>query len=114
MNSGTNAGRWRFLIRDRDTKFTAALDAVLTADDIEVIKIPPRAPRANAYAERWVHTARSECLEGIDLESAPPAPRVDGVRWALQRGPAAPKSGSRGARARAGCHRDGVAERWAG
>jgi putative transposase len=65
MSSGADAGRWRFLIRDRDTKFTAAFDAVLTADDIEVIKIPPRAPRANAYAERWVHTARSECLDWI-------------------------------------------------
>jgi hypothetical protein len=67
VNSGTNAGRWGFLIRDRDTTFTAAFDVVLTADDIEVIKIPPRAPRANAsaYAERWVFTARSECLDWV-------------------------------------------------
>jgi putative transposase len=60
-----NAGRWRFLVRDRDTKFTTAFYAVLTAEDITVVKIPPRAPRANAYAERWVGTIRRECLDWV-------------------------------------------------
>jgi putative transposase len=52
-------------VRDRDPKFTAAVDAVFTAAGIEVLRIPPRAPRANAYAQRWVRTLRSQCLDWI-------------------------------------------------
>jgi len=52
----------KFLIRDRDTKFTAAFDAVFTAIGVRIVRTPVQAPRANAIAERWIASARRECL----------------------------------------------------
>jgi putative transposase len=65
-----DAGRqMKFLVRDRDSKYTRPFDDVFTGAGIRVLRTPPQAPRANAFAERWVGTVRRECLDKLLIVS---------------------------------------------
>ncbi|TCJ32099.1 integrase [Parafrankia sp. BMG5.11] len=65
MNLEEHRHRFQFLIRDRDAKFTASVDAAFAGADIDVVRTPPQAPQANAIAERWAGTARRECTDRL-------------------------------------------------
>jgi putative transposase len=65
MDLGERATRVRFLIRDRDSKFTSAFDQVLAGNGTRIITTPTRSPQANSFAERYVGTLRRECLDHL-------------------------------------------------
>jgi putative transposase len=65
MDLGERTEDLKFLVRDRDAKYTDGFDAVFTASGMRTITAPVRAPRANAICERWIATARRECTDRI-------------------------------------------------
>jgi hypothetical protein len=64
MDLGSRMDSLRFVIRDRDRKYTLAFDGVFSAEGVQVIRTPPRAPRANAICERVVGTLQRDCWTG--------------------------------------------------
>jgi putative transposase len=65
LTLGERGRQLRFVLCDRDAKFSRGFDDVFAADGIKVLRTPVQAPRANAYAERWVRTVRAECLDWL-------------------------------------------------
>lgn len=89
--------RFRFLIRDWESKFGADFDAVFAAEGTDVIITPIRTPVANAYAEPWVRTVRQECLDWTLILNGRHLQHVrGGLHRSLQHGPAAPRDRPRG------------------
>jgi putative transposase len=79
INLDSRGQRPRFVIRDRDSKFSRAFDAIFPSEEITIIRTPIQAPNANAHAERWVGSARRECLDRLLIFNRRQLERVLGV-----------------------------------
>jgi putative transposase len=80
-----------FVLRDRDSRFSRAFDAVFAADDIQTLTSPPPAPRANAICERMIaNTAPRTARQDFDRQRTPPTPDPDGLPPSLQHHAATP------------------------
>jgi putative transposase len=85
----------RFLVRDRDSRFTRDFDTVFQSEGIEIVRTPFRAPTANAIADRFVRTVRSECVDWLLTQPASPRACAPNLRPPLQQPPPAPLPRSR-------------------
>jgi len=82
---GEQGRRARFVLRDRDAKFSRSFDDLFCSQGGEVLVTPVQAPKANAYAERWVRTVRAECLDWLLIVGRPPGADPSGLRPAYNR-----------------------------
>ena len=94
VDLGEHVGRFRFLVRDQAGQFTASFDAVLADAGIEVVKILPRWPRANCFAERFVLTIRTEVTDRMLILSERHLRRVLAAYAAHYNGAAASIAGA--------------------
>ncbi|HEX5402609.1 MAG TPA: integrase core domain-containing protein [Pseudonocardiaceae bacterium] len=70
MNLGERAASFKFVIRDRDAKFTSPFDVAFASEGMQVVKTPVQAPRANAIMERWIGSCRRELLDRMLILNA--------------------------------------------